>query len=514
MKALLSLFTLRRSIGLVIDDQRVAISVVVTTPLGRKQVVSEVRACDGKPPQDVLESLIDPWIKQGRARKATVRPWVQLAVPESQVFQAVVPITHANLNATPQSYFLEAVQATNVRAEERIIDLIKIELNKQPVACVAASPRVAINALIEMMDGLGTRVGLAEPAPDALCRAGAFYQKAPGTSKLTARFFLGPRQAIGVLAAGTQPLFWHTFDLTSGDESTAILAANSTLWMMARHCGITLPIDTVIVHGRPNLAITQGPEVFRQRTGAQLIRCARPDYDLAAAALGVALANSLVDETGYDLARAIKPAISVREIFPWGELALQGVLLGAVSLFLIGTVAEASSRLKAVDTQLRSFSWLKREDKQAKLDDDKKALQERLKAVESFEGKRVRWSAVLRSVATAAPESTTVTSLSGEAELETTTKGAPAKPKKQLIANFSTPMAEEGSVPPEIEGFLAALRGDATLTRHFPLIEVSGFKANSGKGARQAYTSYSVVCLPKAEPIRSAVETTKKATPP
>jgi hypothetical protein len=129
MKALLSLFTLRRSIGLVIEDQRIAVSVVVTTPLGRKQVLSEIRACDGEPPQAVLKGLLDPWIKQGRGGKAKVGPWVQLAVPESQVFQAVVPITHANLNATPQSYFLEAVQATNVRAEERIIDLLKLEIN-------------------------------------------------------------------------------------------------------------------------------------------------------------------------------------------------------------------------------------------------------------------------------------------------------------------------------------------------------------------------------------------------
>jgi hypothetical protein len=514
MKALLSLFSLRCSIGLTIDDQRVAVSVVVTTPLGRKQVYSEVRACESEPPQHVLERLLAPWIKRRRGKKPKLGPWVQVAVPESQVFQAAVPITHANLNATPQSYFLEAVQATNVRAEERIVDLIKIELGKQPLACVAASPRVAINAMIEMMDGLGTRVGLAEPVPDALCRAGAFYQKAPAASKLTARFFLGPRQAIGVLAAGTQPLFWHTFDLTSGDESTAILAANSTLWMMARHSGITLPIDTVIVHGRPEVAITQDPAVFRQRTGAELIRCARPGYDLAAAALGVAFANPLADETGYDLARALKPAISVREIFPWGELALQGVLLGAVSLFLIGTVAEASSRLRAVDTRLRSFSWLKPEDNQAKLDADKKALQDRLKIVETFEGKRIRWSAVLRSVATAAPESTTVTTLSGEAELETTTKGASGKSRKQLTINFSTPMAVEGSVPPEIEGFLAALRGDATLTRHFPLIEVSGFKTNSGKGVKQPYTSFSVVCLPRAEPTKPAADSTKKAAPP
>ncbi len=144
------------------------------------------------------------------------------------------------------------------------------------MACVAASPRAAITSTIEMMDGLGTRVGLAEPAPAALCRAGAFFKKTPRGSKLTARFFLGQQTAIGVLAAGPQPLFWHTFDLPKGDEATAILAANSTLWMLGRHSRINLSIDTVIVHGRPELEITREPEAFRQRTGARLIRCDQP----------------------------------------------------------------------------------------------------------------------------------------------------------------------------------------------------------------------------------------------
>ena len=84
--------------------------------------------------------------KPTRAKKTGAGPWVQLGVPESQVFQAVVPISPANLNATPQSYFLEAVQATNIRAEERIIDLLKLDLDKHSMACVSASPRAAIIA--------------------------------------------------------------------------------------------------------------------------------------------------------------------------------------------------------------------------------------------------------------------------------------------------------------------------------------------------------------------------------
>ncbi len=506
MKALASRCALRRSIGLLIDEKRVAVAVVVTTPVGRRQVVRVDQALGDEPPQAVVARLLDPWIKKGRARTARVGAWVQVAVPESQVFQAVVPITSTNLNGPPQSYFLEAVQSTNLRAEERIIELLKVELNKHPMACVAASPRVAIAATIEMMAALGTRIGLAEPAPAALCRAGAFYQKTPRGSKLAARFFLAEQKAIGVLTAGPQPLFWHTFDLPPGDEANAILAANSTLWMLGRHSRINLPIDTVIVHGRPELQISSDPEEFKKRTNARLIRCAAPNYDAAAAALGVALANPLIDESGHDLARTLKPPVSIRDIFPWGELVLHGVLLGAVSLFLHGAAAEVNARLKSVRTQLTSFSWLKNQD-QAKLDAEKKGLQGKLKVLEAFRGNRVGWSVVLRTVAAAEPENTTIRGLTGEAEVEATGKSGMTKPKKQLIVNFATPMSEDGSVPREIDGFLAALRGEPMLKRHFPLIEVSGLKANPSKRGEQPFASYSVVCLPKAEASKAPAVT-------
>jgi hypothetical protein len=499
MTALLSRCTLRRSIGLVIEDRRIAISIVSATPLGRRHVFGDVQACDGESAQAVLEKMLGPWIKRGRGRKAEVGPWVQLGVPESQVFQAVVPITHANRNAPPQTFFLEAVQATNIRSEERIIELVKLELNKQLLACVAASPRVAIESLIEMMGGFGTRVGLAEPVPAALYRAGMYYRKPPRGSKLGVRFFLGPHQAIGVLAAGAQPLFWHTFDLTPGEETVAILAAYSTLWMLWRNCRIPLPIDTMIVHGRPEVVLTQQPEAFQQRTGARLIRCTEPNYDSAAAALGVALANPLEDESGLDLSRALKPAATIRDIFPWGELAVQGALLGAVSLFLTGTAAEANVQLSEIGIQLKAFSWLKDWD-QKKLEAEKKALQERSQSLNAFQNSRIAWSAPLRSIAAAAPESTVITSMSGTATLEGGSKSSPTGSKKQLTVNFSTPMADDGSLPSEIDGFLASLRKDPTLKRNFPLIEVSGLRSNPARQKGRAFASYTVICLPKVEP--------------
>jgi hypothetical protein len=489
---------LRRSIGFSIDEKRIAVSVVATTPIGRKEVFRDTQTLGSEPAQAIVGRMLDPWIKSRRGNKPKVGVWVQVGVPESQVFQAVVPIISANANVPPQTYFLEAVQATNVRAEERIIDLLKVELNKHPMACVAASSRGVITSTIEIMDALGTRIARAEPDPAALCPAGAFYSKTPRGSKLTARFFLGGQRAIGVLAARAQPLFWHTFDLPTGEESTAILAANSTLWMLGRDSRINLSIDTVIVHGRPDIELMRDPEQFRQRTGARLIRCEQPHYDAPAAALGAALANPLADETGHDLARTLKPPVSLRDIFPWGELVLHGILLGAFSLFMHGTAAESTARLKAVLTQLTSFSWLKNQD-QSKLEAEKKALQGKLKVLEAFRGNRVGWSVILRTVAAAEPENSTISGLTGEAEVESTSKAGMTKPKKQLIVNFATPMSEGGSLPREIDGFLTALRDEPMFKRHFPLIEVSGLKANPPKRGEKQFASYSIVCLPKWE---------------
>ena len=229
-----------------------------------------------------------------------------------------------------------------------------------------------------------------------------------------------------------------------------------------------------------------------------MVRCDEPNYDLPAAALGLALANPLADDTGVDLARTLRPHVSIGDVFPYGELLLHSALLGAVSLFSIGAAAEANHRFKAVGGGLKSFSWLKNQD-QPKLDAEKKSIQERLKAVGVFRDTRVSWSGSLRTIAAAMPESTIITTLTGDAEIETRSKSGPSKGKKRLIVSFETPLAGNGSLPNDIDGFLAALRADATLKRHFPLVEVSGFKANQARAGLRPSASYSVVCLPIAE---------------
>jgi hypothetical protein len=491
----------RRSIGLVTDGRRAAICVVQIAPMGRRTLAHEIHDCGGEPVVDVLRRLLQPWIPPRRGKKAGPGPWVQLGIPDTQASLAVVPITQANRNATAQAYFLEAVQATNVRAEDRVIDLVRLEIDRQPLACVAASPAAAIHNLVDMVSGLGARVGLIQPTPAALFRAGASHARAPRGSKLCARFFLGTHQAIGVLGAGEQPLFWHAFQLRQGQEAGVLMAAYSTLWMLRRNGRIGVPIDTVIVHGRPELDLGQDPDEFRQKTGARLIRSAEPGYGMISAALGLALTDPLSDEPRHDLARDLKPAPLIGDVFPWAELALHGALLGSVSLFLAASASEVNVGLKAVDTELAASSWVKGMD-QAQLVAEKNLLEERTKAIVAFRSSRVEWSVPLRTIASSVPEGTVITALTGDAEVESGTRTA-GKAKKQLVVNFETPMAGDGSLPHEIDGFLASLRGEAPIKRHFPLIEVAALKANPVKAGGVPSASYSIVCLPKVEKAKA-----------
>jgi hypothetical protein len=491
------------AVGLVIEDKQISLSMVATTPWGRKEVTRDSQKCEGQPPEVVLERMLKPWLgkrqdprqeKPSKARRE-YRPWVQIAVPESKVFQAVVPITGANRSAAPEALFMEAVRATNLRAEERMIDLIKLDLNKHPLACLAASPRLFISGLIETLNGLGTRVAMIEPAPAGLFRAGVLHKKTPRGSKLCIRFFLGRTQAIGVLAADMQPLFWHAFDLPTDDVTAAILATYSMLWMQGRHNRIILPIDTVVLHGRPDLKLSLKPEEFHERTGAQLLRSDKPDYESASAALGTALANPLTEATGLDLARGLKPVVPIREIIPWGELVLQGVLVAGVSMFLHAGNVELNTQLKSTQVEIGTMPWIKDQD-QAKLQTEKKLLEDRFKALDGFQGSRVDWSALLRTIAGDMPESTLVTSFQGTGALKDRESSSS---KSQMVVSFTTPLGTDGAIPLEINEFIAALRIEPVLKQEFPVIDVSGVQARQSQGKQLASASYSVVCMPAAK---------------
>jgi hypothetical protein len=176
-----------------------------------------------------------------------------------------------------------------------------------------------------------------------------------------------------------------------------------------------------------------------------------------------------------------------------------------------GEADQPEARLKSVGAGLKAFSWLKAQN-QPQLETEKKAVQERLNAIETFRNGRAAWSTALRTLATDAPENTIITSLAGDAPVEARSKGGAAHGKKKLVVNFTAPMSEDGAPPPEIHGFLAALRNEPALTRTFPLIEVTALKANPARDGGRPSASFSIVGLPRLETAPKPETTSKAAT--
>ena len=102
------------AIGLMIDEQQIAMSVTVASLRGRRELARETAALRKSArrgsPQGVAHTVGRP----DGSFACSARPWVRIGLPEARVFQAAVPVTPANRQHTPQNFFLEAVQVTNV----------------------------------------------------------------------------------------------------------------------------------------------------------------------------------------------------------------------------------------------------------------------------------------------------------------------------------------------------------------------------------------------------------------
>ena len=94
------------------------------------------------------------------------------------------------------------------------------------------------------------------------------------------------------------------------------------------------PLDYAIVHGRADLHERLQKEGLPSEIGTRMIWREGPRLSPETMALGLAL--GCVDQTdaGFDLSRLMKPKASLRDIFPWGELACECVLMVLMGLCL------------------------------------------------------------------------------------------------------------------------------------------------------------------------------------
>ena len=231
--------------------------------------------------------------------------------------------------------------------------------------------------------------------------------------------------------------------------------------------GSSLPIDTVIVHGRPDLELTIKPEAFRERTGAACSAATGPDHEPAAAALGMALANPAAPRPrGSTWPAASSPPSRSGRSSPGASWSSRGRSWPASRCSSTAPPSSSRAGSSRPGSSWRTFSWLKDQD-QAKLEKEKKLLEERSGRSRRF--RAVAWTGRPSS----APSPPTCPSRPWSPRSRGSARASPAGKsaagsKNQMVVSFATPMADDGAMPREINEFIAALRVEPALQTALP----------------------------------------------
>jgi hypothetical protein len=183
----------------------------------------------------------------------------------------------------------------------------------------------------------------------------------------------------------------------------------------------------------------------------------------ADAALGLAMGCLTPDPKAFDLSRTLKPAPPIKEIFPWGELATAGALLGGMTLIMCSHAVkldESHVNLSAKNGQRPSLSGAE----PVKLEREQKALESKIDAARSFLESRILWSTYTQDMSARMPPQSTLVLFSGKNELPNAKKKAPPG---TMQFQGKAPLTEDGSIPRELDAFLSAAAKDPQWKKTF-----------------------------------------------
>jgi hypothetical protein len=409
---------------------------------------------------------------------------------------------------TAEAVLQKALLSSDISVDDLTADMVRGQVNRQPVTSVAACRRKYIASIVATLHGLRVRPFRAEPGPIALIRTAANQHRAPRRSKLLLSVFLGDTQGLAVVVSAGLPLAWRTFALRARMEGLAIMSMARTLGTQARNYGIETSWDYVVIHGRPDLHERLQQEQFATQIGTRVVWHEGPALDGKAMASGLAFGCLTPCHKAFDLSKTLKSRPSLWEVFPWWDLAfagglvfLMGVVLGARSMKLdesyLGIRVQSSQHkcLTAPDTK--------------RLQNEKKDLEEKIAVVQKFLDTRVAWSAYLRDISTRLPANIVLDSLEGKSPLDCGGR----TPKKAFALRATVPPAKDGSTPREIDTFLNALRNHPLFRRDFGSPELTDITRSQAFGKTgPAGASFTIVCVPSAAgPVRD-VKVGKKET--
>ncbi len=506
MKKLLAKLTPKKAVGVYIGENDVTLCQVAATPLGPVQTACQSEPCTAEQLPDVLGRLLKPML--GRSKRGYP---VAIGMPAMRVFFSTRPIRNGNRETPAEVLLYEVLQSPNVCIDEMAVEVIRAEPGKRQLASIVSCRKRYLAGILDVLKAQEVRPYRAEPAPSALVRAAAYQRRAPRRSKVTLRVILGEGQALVVVTTGNLTVLWRYFKLPAEGEPAALCSAIRSVQTLIGHCGIDSLVDAVLLHGRSDLRAAIEAEEFRQQVGIPLVWSGAPELDDRATAWGLALGClAQQPEDAFDLSRSMKPRLSLREIFPWGELAVQAALVVGMLLFLAWHSRALDEALVPVRLEIAQRAWLENV-QQPQLQKEKQELEQKVESIRRFVGTRIIWTEYTRDIAERLPTTATLVSFTGQCEMEAPGKQVVIRPKKSFVVRASALIDEDGATPKEVDRFLTALRGDPLLMRDFPLVNLADIKFFQPNITADASSLFTVVCLPKATggPPKSADENKK-----
>lgn len=492
MRSVLARFAIKKAIGLYVGEQQITACEVASTPLGPVQIACQSESYEPDQLSDTIGRLLKPML--GRRKRG---PQVAVGFPATRVFFSTRPIRTTHSDASAQVLLHEVLQSPNICIDDMLVEVIKADSGKRKLASIVSCRKKFMAGLLETLNECGVRPFRAEPAPCALLRAAAQQRRPPRRSKIVLRIFLGDRQGLAVVNAGDLSVLWRFFNWSPDGETAAICSAVRSVGALIGHCGIDAPLDVVMIHGRADLRTQLESAEFRQQVSIPLVWSGAPELNDAAVAFGLAL-GCLGQQSldAFDLSRSLKPRISLWDIFPFGEVAAQVVLVVCMGLFLLSRSRNVEEALVPVQAQYAKRAWLASMP-QAEIQKERQELEQRVEAIRKFVATRIIWTAYTHDISTRLPADATMMMFQGLCELETSGKNV-IKPKKAFTIRASAPIAQDGSTPKEIDRFLTALRGNALLKRDFPIVDLADIKWYQPNITAPATALFTVICLPKS----------------
>ena len=279
--------------------------------------------------------------------------------------------------------------------------------------------------------------------------------------------------------------------------TTAVISTVRTLETLGKLCGTNSELDAVMIHGGAELRGQTDLTALQEQVGVPIQWHDGPALDHGSIALGSALGCLKSSGQAFDLARSLKPRESLWELFPWGEFALQMVVVICLGLFLLNHSQELNTKYAGVRSETGGRHWLGSLTEQ-QLGKEKQDLEQRVDAIRKFVSTRILWTAYTHDIPSRLPKNSTLNSFHGICELEKKgKKDLNIKPKKSFVMRIGAPIAQDGAVPKEVDDFLDSLRGHALLKRDFPMVDLADIKWYQPNVGAQPTAYFTVVCLPK-----------------